>query len=77
MAHRNRLIVAQYTSVLMAVHCGMNSTRRTPFQSQKTMAGLSIFQFILNTQMMQLCKTYLEQNQQMTEVEQASVGAEC
>jgi hypothetical protein len=38
MAYRNRLRVAQYDSALTFVHRGMNSTRRTPFRSQKTVA---------------------------------------
>jgi hypothetical protein len=38
MAYHNRLRVAQYNSVLMVVPWGMNSTRRTPFRSRKTVA---------------------------------------
>jgi hypothetical protein len=43
MAYRNRLRVVQYNSALMVVPRGMNSTRRTPFRSQKTRGGIIDF----------------------------------
>jgi hypothetical protein len=49
MACRYHLRVAQYASALLVVPCSMNATRRMPFWSQKTVAGLLIFIFILNT----------------------------